>query len=702
MIKKYLLLLPLFLTYYYTCAQSFSLEAVGSYPFITDLTAARTGSKIAFTVNEKGKRNIYVAAGPAFELRKLTSYNSDDGQEISSLSLSADGRWVTYVRGGDHGAYDESIVRNPASSPKGQKIQVFVLPFDGGTPRMISEGDYPVISPDNNQLAFLKGGQVWTSSLTEKSPAKKMFDAKGSMSDLQWSPDGTKLAFVASRDDHALIGVYRDSLTAIQWIAPEFSRDQSPRWSPDGSQIAFVRRPARGGAPDSLTRETRQPWAIWKANISSGKSAELWEAPETRRGSYPQTNGGTNLYWAAKNRITYVSYEDGWPHLYSIHQDGGKPLSLTPGSFVAEHVKLSADGNWLYFSSNAGKEAEDRDRRHLVRVPVDQAKMELLTTGSGLESNPVILGNGDEIAALFADAQQPNVPGILSTKTNTVKIIGNSLIPAEFPKQALITPKPVSFKAADGQTVYGQLFEPKKGEAKKGAILFVHGGPQRQMLLGWHYGDYYSNTYALNQYLASQGFVVLAVNYRLGIGYGYEFQNPKQAWTSGASEYQDIEAAGKWLSELPQVDPGRIGIYGGSYGGYLTAMALARDSKIFAAGVDIHGEHNLTVFVPKETAEPAPDLALAKELMWKSSPVAWLDTWTSPVLIIHGDDDGNVDFHQSVDLINRLKPRKVPFETLMIPDDTHHWMKYKNMLEVDRSTADFLIRHLGKTSANSK
>ena len=696
MIRKFLLLLPLFISYYYASAQSFSMEAVGSYPFVTELTAARTGSKIAFTVNEKGIRNIYVAAGPSFGLRRLTSYNSDDGQEITSVSLSSDGNWVTYVRGGDHGAYDESIIRNPGSSPLGQKIQIFVMPFEGGTPRLVSEGDYPIISPNSKQLVFLKAGQVWMSSLTEKTAARKMFDAKGTMSDLQWSPDGSKLAFVANRDDHSLIGIFRDSLNAIQWIAPEFSRDQSPRWSPDGGSIAFTRRPPKGGAPDSLTSEAFQPWAIWKAELSSGKASELWKAPETRRGSYPETNGGTNLHWAAKNRITYVSYEDGWPHLYSIHQDGGKPLSLTPGNFIAEHVKLSVDGQWLFFSSNAGKDVEDRDRRHLVRVPVDQAKMELLTSGKGLESNPVILGNGDQIAALFANAQQPNVPGIMTIKTKAINPIGAGLVPAEFPAQALISPKPVSFKAADGKMVYGQLFEPKKGEAKKAAILFVHGGPQRQMLLGWHYGDYYSNTYALNQYLASQGFVVLAVNYRLGIGYGYDFQHPKQAWTSGASEYQDIQAAGKWLSELPNVDGSRIGIYGGSYGGYLTAMALARDSKIFAAGVDIHGEHNLTVFVPKEAAEQAPDLAIAKSLMWKSSPVAWLDNWTSPVLIIHGDDDGNVNFHQSVDLINRLKPRKIPFETLMIPDDTHHWMKYKNMLQVDQSTADFLIRNLRK------
>jgi dipeptidyl aminopeptidase/acylaminoacyl peptidase len=692
--KKCLLLFLLLLTLNTVSAQSFTMEAVASYPFVTDLTAARTGSRIAFSVNEKGKRNIYVAAGPAFSLRKLTSYDNDDGQELSNVSLSADGKSVFYVRGGDHGAYDESIVRNPSSSPVAQKIQLFYVPFAGGTPSLISDGDNAQISPNSLQIAFLKKAQVWTWSMTNKGPARKMFDVKGDVTDLQWSPDGSKLAFVANRDDHSLIGIYQDSLTAIKWLSPDFSIDQSPRWSPDGKMIAFTRQPPKGGAPDSVTRPTNQPWAIWTADATTGKGAELWKAPQTTKGSFPQTNGGTNLHWAAKDRITYVSYEDGWPHLYSLSKNGGKPMNLTPGNFIVEQVKLSPDGLWLVFSTNAGKDIQDHDRRHLARVPVDAPSMELLTSGTGLESNPIVLGNGKEIAGLFATAQQPNIPGILTPETRKITVIGSRLIPSEFPAKALVTPRAVSFKASDGSMVYGQLFEPKAGATKKPAVLFVHGGPERQMLLGWNYGDYYSNTYAVNQYLANQGFVVLAVNYRLGIGYGFDFQNPKQAWTSGASEYLDIQAAGKWLSALPQVDADKIGVYGGSYGGYLTAMALAKDSKTFAAGVDIHGEHNLMVFVPKEQAEPAPDLALSKELMWKSSPVAWLAGWKSPVLVIHADDDGNVNFHQSIDLINRLKQKKIPYETLMIPDDTHHWLKYENMLKVDRAATEFLIRKL--------
>jgi dipeptidyl aminopeptidase/acylaminoacyl peptidase len=221
------------------------------------------------------------------------------------------------------------------------------------------------------------------------------------------------------------------------------------------------------------------------------------------------------------------------------------------------------------------------------------------------------------------------------------------------------------------------------------------------MLLGWNYSDYYSNAYALNQYLANLGFVVLSVNYRLGIGYGYEFHQPAHGGIAGAAEYQDVKAAGQWLQNQPGVDASRIGIYGGSYGGYLTALALARDSKLFAAGVDLHGVHDwgtlqsiMTIFTDKY--EKAPDYDKAVQTAWRSSPVSSIAGWTSPVLIIHGDDDRNVRFNQSTDLIRRLEKKGVPMETLMIVDDTHHWMKHSNAIKICVATADFFVRKLKK------
>lgn len=682
-------------------AQSFPLEAIKSYPFPSELTSSAQGTRMAWAFDEQGKRNVYVAEGPDFTPRKLTNYTDDDGQELTSLAISADGKWVVYVRGGDHGAnWDDELPVNTTSSPISPKVQIWTIPFAGGDPKAIAEGDAPVISPKSDRIAFIKGGQVWSAPVDGSSAAKALFNARGTNGSLEWSPDGSKLAFVCDRKDHAFVGVFTDEKTPINWIAPSFSRDGSPQWSPDGTRLVFVRTPGTGGAPDSLLARRHRPWTIWTADVATGAASPLWQAPKTLAGSVPSTHGGFNLHWAAGDRIVFLSYQDGWPHLYSLPAAGGTPLLLTPGAFMAEHITLSHDRKWLVFSGNTGPDKLDLDRRHVVRVPVDKAAMEVLTPGTGLEWMPVVTGDGSTVAMFSATAQRPPLPAVMSFTKGTPRLLAQSLVPGSFPQNQLVTPRQVVFKAADGTTVHGQLFEPTGGSGKKPAIVYVHGGPPRQMLLGWHYSDYYANSYALNQYLANLGFVVLSVNYRLGIGYGYEFHQPANGGASGASEYQDVKAGALWLAEQPQVDAARIGIYGGSYGGYLTALALARDSKLFAAGVDIHGVHDWSQQryggSQADRVEKIPDLELANKVVYESSPISSVSQWTSPVLIIHGDDDRNVRFNQSTDLVRRLEKQGVPMETLVIVDDTHHWMKHTNALKMGNATANYFKRKLVK------
>jgi dipeptidyl aminopeptidase/acylaminoacyl peptidase len=340
----------------------------------------------------------------------------------------------------------------------------------------------------------------------------------------------------------------------------------------------------------------------------------------------------------------------------------------------------------------------DIERRHAAIVSVDKADMKLISQGSGLEWTPVLTNDGTAAAFLSATPQRSPLPAVQSLNGGTLQLIGTELIPASFPQNKLITPKQVLFKAADGVLVHAQLFMPENTSGKHPAIVYVHGGPPRQMLLGWNYSDYYANAYASNQYLASQGFVVLSVNYRLGIGYGYEFHQAPKGGAAGGAEYQDIQAAGKWLQQQNFVDANKIGIYGGSYGGYITAMALSRDSKMFAAGVDIHGVHDwgtqAALVTAGEKYEKAPDYELALKTAWNSSPVSSIKTWKSPVLIIHADDDRNVRFNQSVDLINRLEKQGVNYETLMIVDDTHHWMNWDNAVKVYGAVAEYFSRKL--------
>jgi len=298
-------------------AGQFTMQQVKSYPFPTELSAAATGSRVVWAFNEEGRRNLWVAEGPRFEPRQLTRYTADDGQELSRVELSADGRWVVYMRGGDQANWDSYLPVNPTASPVAPTVGVWSVPFDGGEPKLLAEGGAaePAVSPRGDRVAFIKDRQVWVVPIDGSAPAKRLFQARGDMGDLRWSRDGNRLAFVSSRGTHAFVGVYADSATPVLWIAPTTSRDGSPRWSPDGRRIAFVRRPGQGGAPDSILAQRHQPWTIWTADAQTGEARRVWQAPRTLRGSVPTTHGGINLHWAAGGRIAFLSYHDGWPHL---------------------------------------------------------------------------------------------------------------------------------------------------------------------------------------------------------------------------------------------------------------------------------------------------------------------------------------------------------------------------------------------------
>ena len=193
------------------------------------------------------------------------------------------------------------------------------------------------------------------------------------------------------------------------------------------------------------------------------------------------------------------------------------------------------------------------------------------------------------------------------------------------------------------------------------------------------------------------------MNYRLGIGYGYAFHRPEHAGARGASEYLDVLAGARYLQSRDDVDAKRIGIWGGSYGGFLTALALGRNSDVFATGVDIHGVHNWDRQgrgTPNLAAAWArdgiteEDLRQAARVSYESSPISAVDTWKSPVLLIQADDDRNVEFHQTVDLRQRLDAKGVKIEEIVIPDDIHDFLLWRTWRRVAGGATEYLERVL--------
>jgi dipeptidyl aminopeptidase/acylaminoacyl peptidase len=700
-------------------APAFTLDQVLSFPFPDNLVASPTGSRIAWTFNERGARNVFVADGPAFQPRRITPYTVDDGQELTNLSFSSDGRTIVYVRGGDHGANwtaDGNLQPNPTSVPVAARMQVFSIAVAGDAPpKPIGDGDEPAIAPAGDRVAFVRDRRIWIAPLDGSKPAEQLF-ARGTSGSPAWSPDGRALAFVSDRDDHGFIGIYTDAVTPIRYLAASTSRDSSPMWSAEGREIAFVRQPGRGGAPRSPLALQPQPWSIVVADAKPSEKGgdsgfESWKSGRALVDSIPRTQGGANLHWAADDHLVFLSYQDGWPHLYSIHHpgEGGKPTLLTPGPFMVEHVSLTPDGASVVYSANAGADARDIDRRHLFKVPVDGSTPPVpLTRGSGLEWSPVVTGDGRTVAFLGSTAQRPPLPAVMPIGGGEPRLVAANRLPGTFPQAQLVTPEAVTLTSSDGLAIHGQLFKSARGDARRPALVYVHGGPPRQMLLGFHYMGYYANDYAANQYLASRGFVVLSVNYRLGIGYGFAFHNAERAGQRGASEYLDVAAGGRYLQSRPDVDATRIGIWGGSYGGYLAALALGRNSDIFAAGVDIHGVHDRVPAVNPEALARAiagdgigeAEYRQALKVAYESSPIAAVPTWRSPVLLIHGDDDRNVQFHQTVDLKRRLLDTGVSVEELVVPDDIHDFLLFRSWKAVTAATGEFFERRFLRAAAS--
>ncbi len=673
----------------------FSLSQVLSYPFPNALVSSADGKSIAYVLNERGVRSVWFAQAPAFSPHMLWSSGSDDGQEITNLSISNDGKHVVYVRGGDHDAnWPERPWPDPDLRDTNEPhMQVVSLATAGGPPKVLADGDAPAIAPDGARVAFVHDGdgKIWIAPIDGSKDAAQYFFDRGTDAELTWSPDGDALAFTSDRGDHAFIGVYRNEKSPLVFLAPSTSRDFSPEWSPDGRQIAFLRIGGEGGPPQDPLKQYPRPWSILVADAFGGGAHEAWHSGNSLRDSLPQIHG-PQLRWIAGRRLAFISERTNWPHLYAVSASGGSMHLLTPGNFMIEDTALSPDRRTLYYTADTGGTPGDDDRRHIFRVSVGSAPVEV-THGTSSEWWPAATADG--VAYVQAGSRAP------MTIVHNGTTLDADQIPQDFPTRSMVVPKEVTFRSKDGWLIHGQLFMPlsASGSAKKiPGVIFVHGGPPRQMLLTWHYFDYYSYGYATNQYLANHGIAVLSVNYRLGIGYGHDFHHPPHAGPAGAAEYPDVVAGARYLQRLPQVDARRIGIWGGSYGGYLTAMGLAKNSDIFKAGSDMHGVHDWSMF-PEWFGSQAkryeqPDMKRFLRTAWLSSPDAYISTWRSPVLLIQGDDDRNVHFHQMVDLVERLKQTRVQFEQIVIPNEIHGFLRWHSWLRADQATVDFLKRKL--------
>ncbi len=716
------------------------------------ITAARNADRLAWMAYDRGMRNVYTAAAPAFTPVRLTRFLKDDGVDLGGVQISDDGSVVVFVRGSAPNR--QGWVANPSHDPNGGERAIWAVRTAGGPAWKLADGAGPELSPDGRSVLYVKDGQIYRARVAHVAQPDSMdvgfkpfINEWGRQSSPRWSPDGARIAFVSERGNHSLIGMYDVKSRTVDYVSPSVDFDADPVWSPDGKSIAFTRRPGMpfgqqaqegtgslgnpngpaagrggggrganagssagvcagvgrgrfggrgggrfGGEPDTATTvDKRFPGlcratfrggytlSVMVADLATGQAKEIWH----NQPDEPVFSFIARMMWGGGHLVFPLSPpDDEFDRYWAIAVDGStnRPIELTTTDGLIEDVTsaaLSHDGKTLYYCTNAN----DIERRHIWAVPTSGGTPTRVSQGDGIETWPTPLASGRQVAVLYFGATQPASVGLVPATGGTAKLIFPTL-PKDFAKAAHVTPQIVITKAADGLEIHNQLFLPadlKPGE-RRPAMIFVHGGPVRQMMPGYHYMQFYHWAYAFNQWLASQGYVVMSVNYRSGIGYGRSFRQAPNTGGRGNAEYQDVIAGGKYLQSRPDVDSTRVGIWGLSYGGVLTSQALARNSDVFVAGADLAGVHLWGSSLDTNAVS------------YRSSTISAIDGWKSPVFLLQGDDDRNVDFAQMVGLVQLLRARNVHFELTVIPDDLHESMMHSRWMNTWTRIGDFLHR----------
>jgi dipeptidyl aminopeptidase/acylaminoacyl peptidase len=566
------------------------------------------------------------------EREKRKPFNLPGGQNVINLNLSADGKYVI------------ATVSEPATGSKNTIV-----------PNYVTESGYTEDIPGRSKVGDTQNRARLVVINAETGDTKNV--DHGQRLPATPPPQRTEMNATDQQRANTGGGGDRTETQRSQSNAPK-DRDvqlSQLQWSKDGKNAVLM-----GRAADNKDR-----WVLL-LDAASGKTKILATIHDD---AWVDGPGAFTLGWLPDSQHVYFESErDGWAHLYSVSMDGGEPKQLTSGNFEVSNVRISWDETKFYFTSSE----ESLFQRHLYSMPLMGGPRTRLTSLPG-ENTVDISPDETVLADIRSYSNKPPELYILSNRpaldgAPEPKSVTNSPIP-EFFTNDWIDPRLVSFKARDGATVWGRVYVPSNYKGGGPAVLFVHGAGYLQNVHRW-WSSYYRE-YMFHHLLMEKGFVVLDIDYRGSAGYGRDWRTGIYRHMGGKDLTDHVDAV-NYLTKEFNIDPKRVGLYGGSYGGFITLMAMFTQPDVFAAGAALRPVTDWAHYNNGYTGNilnlPQSDAEAYKQ----SSPIYFANGLKGSLLICHGMVDTNVNFQDTVRLVEKLiELRKTNWEVAPYPVEDH-------------------------------
>jgi dipeptidyl aminopeptidase/acylaminoacyl peptidase len=647
---------------------------------------------IAFIWDRASVQNLYVidvrSPKPGTPVA-VTRY--EEGQ-ISDFFWSADGRSLYIPRGGD-------LWQVSATSPEAPRAVWKTETGEGGI----------ALSPDGQHVAFSRGGDLWVRALSDGRETR-ITTTDAAESSPVWSPDGARLAFsVAANTRRSFAPDYHGSKILFTWSERQALPDVGIVSVAGGKTISAAATDGAESSPNWIdanrlvlnriakSYKVREVLAV---DAASGEGQVLHRDTEDKW--FNLTYNGADATPSPDGKwVAFISDRDGWDHAYIVGVGGGPAIQLTKGQYEVSRVTWSPDSRRLAFDTNQGG---PQSRKQIAMVQIDDSgqprQTTMLTNGRGANTWPIWSPRGDRLLFGHTDPQTSPELYMVAASDSPQPFRLTDSMPPGVDRAKLIEPQLIQYPSQDGKPVHANLFVPPNLDRsrKHPAIVWIHGDLVTQNYDGWHIRRDYGAYYSFHQYLMQRsGYVVLAPDYRGSIGYGKEWRLGVYR-DLGGKDARDVLAGVDYLKNLGYVDTERIGVWGLSYGGFLTLRTMVVTPTAFRAGINVSGVTDWGDYV----RDPGQPWLFARmgtrednpQQYEQGAPVRQVSQIARPLMVLGSTADTNVPYEQTVRLVDQLLKAGKDFEFMMYPGETHYFHREHVLRDAWRRVERFFDSHL--------